>query len=146
MRARIQQLENKKLAERYLSTDTRLQGCLKKASTNSTRSKRRGLLPGNLQTTPGRGGTPRRRRHRGSSRCGGRHRGSSAPGLQRRLQRPIRQNSKGNKRCEYLAYPRVLHLATKLICRYQMEMGRLYSGLQDRKYQDKREYARPIED
>src|SRR3954466_3000749 len=26
------------------------------------------------------------------------------------------------------------------------EKGRLYSGMQDRKYQDKREYARPIED
>src|SRR3954471_17596501 len=47
---------------------------------------------------------------------------------------------------EYLVYPRVLRPATKLVCMYQMEMGRLYSGLQDRKYQDKREYARPIED
>ena len=46
---------------------------------------------------------------------------------------------------EYLIYPRVLRPATKLVCMYQMEMGRLYSGLQDRKYQDKREYARPIE-
>src|SRR3954469_19448850 len=97
MRARIQQLENKKLAERYLSTDTRIQSCLKKASTNTTRSKRRGLLLGNLQTTPGRGGTRRRIRHRGSSCWGGRYRGSSAPGLQRRLQRPIRQSNKGNK-------------------------------------------------
>src|SRR3954471_4459797 len=50
------------------------------------------------------------------------------------------------KQCEYLAYPRVLRPATKHLCMYQMEKGRLYSGLQDRKYQDKREYARPIED
>src|SRR3954471_9850327 len=90
----------------YLSTDTRLQGCLKKASTNTTRSKRRGLLPGNRQGTPGQRGTQRRRRHRGSP----------APGLQRRLQRPIRQNSKGNKSSEYLIYPRVLRLATKILC------------------------------
>src|SRR3954469_24477385 len=87
-----------------MSTDTRLQGCLKKASTNTTRSKRRGLLPGNRQGTPGQRGTQRR----------GRHRGSPAPGIQRRLQRPIRQNSKGNKSSEYLAYPRVLRPATKL--------------------------------
>src|SRR3954468_12917483 len=100
----------------------RIQGCLKKASTNTTRSKRRGLLPGNLQTTPSRRGTQRRRRHRGSP----------APGLQRRLQRPIRQNSKGIKAGEYLVYPRVLRPATKLICMYQMDRGRLYSGLQDR--------------
>src|SRR3954464_2191592 len=85
----------------------------------------RGLLPGNLQTTPGLG-------HRGSSRCGGRHRGTPAPGLQRRLQWPIRQNSKGNKSSEYLVYPRVLRPATKLLCMYRMERGRLYSGLQDR--------------
>src|SRR3954470_21488708 len=109
----------------YLSTDTRKQGCLKKASTKTPRSKRRGLLPGNLQTTPGLG-------HRGSSRCGGQHRGSPAPILQRRLQRPIRQNSKGNKAGEYLIYPRVLRPATKILCMYQMERGRLYSGLQDR--------------
>src|SRR3954469_17780303 len=109
MRARIQQLESTKSVEaRYLSTDTRIQGCLKKASTNNNRSKRRGLLPGNLQATPGQRGTRRRRRHRGSSRCGGRHRGSPTPGLQRRLQRLIRQNTKGNKAGEYLVYPRVL--------------------------------------
>ena len=42
--------------------------------------------------------------------------GSPAPGLQRRLQRPIRQNSKGNKAGEYLVYPRVLRPATKLLC------------------------------
>src|SRR3954464_4139937 len=76
----------------------------------------RGLLPGNLQTTPGLG-------HRGSSRCGGRHRGSPTPGLQRRLQRPIRQKSKGNKASEYLIYPRVLRPATKLLCMYQMKRG-----------------------
>ena len=46
-----------------------------------------------------------------------------APGLQRRLQRPIRQNSKGNKSSEYLIYPRVLCPATKLLCMYQMERG-----------------------
>src|SRR3954469_14617497 len=89
-----------------MSTDTRLQGCLKKASTNTTLSKRRGFLPGNRQGTPGQRGTQRRRRHRGSP----------APGLQRRLQRPIRQNSKGNKSSEYLIYPRVLRPATKLLC------------------------------
>src|SRR3954467_977905 len=33
---------------------------------------------------------------------------------------------------EYLVYPRVLRPATKLICMYQMDRGRLYSGLQDR--------------
>ena len=37
-----------------------------------------------------------------------------------------------NKAGEYLIYPRVLHPATKLLCMYQMERGRLYSGLQDR--------------
>src|SRR3954469_9587398 len=69
-----------------------------------------------LQTTPGLG-------HRGSSRCGCRCRGSPTPGLQRRLQRPIRKNSKGKKSSEYLIYPRVLRPATKLICKYQMERG-----------------------
>src|SRR3954467_12600203 len=54
--------------------------------------------------------------------------------------------NKGIKAGEYLIYPRVLRPATKLICMYQWIWGRLYSGLQDRKYQDKREYARPIED
>src|SRR3954466_4463236 len=49
--------------------------------------------------------------------------GTPAPGLQRRLQRPIRQNSKGNKSSEYLIYLRVLRPATKLICMYQMERG-----------------------
>src|SRR4051812_34669018 len=39
---------------------------------------------------------------------------------------------KGIKAGEYLVYPRVLRPATKLICMYQMEKGRLYSGLQDR--------------
>ena len=33
---------------------------------------------------------------------------------------------------EYLIYPRVLRPATKLICMYEMERGRLYSELQDR--------------
>src|SRR5437867_11852732 len=56
--------------QRYLSTHTKLQGCLKKASTNTTRSKRRGLLPGNRQGTPGQRGTRRRRRHRGSPALG----------------------------------------------------------------------------
>src|SRR3954469_8670009 len=52
MRARIQQLESTKSVEaRYLSTNTRIQGCLKKASTNTTRSKRRGLLPGTSKLT-----------------------------------------------------------------------------------------------
>src|SRR3954467_1144230 len=49
--------------------------------------------------------------------------GTPAPGLQRRLQWPIRQNSKGNKAGEYLVYPRVLRPATKLLCMYQMERG-----------------------
>src|SRR3954466_10291488 len=50
--------------------------------------------------------------------------GTPAPGLQRRLQRPIRQNSKGeNKACEYLVYPRVLRPATKHLCMYQMKRG-----------------------
>ena len=39
-----------------------------------TRSKRRDLLPGNLQTTPGRRGSPRRSRHL---------QGTPAPVLQR---------------------------------------------------------------
>src|SRR3954466_8812214 len=47
---------------------------------------------------------------------------------------------------EYLVYPRVLRLASKLICMYQMEMGRLYSGLQDRGTRIRGKYARPIED
>src|ERR1043165_2308876 len=89
-----------------MSTDTKIQCWLKKASTTTTRSKRRGLLPGNRQGTPGQRGTQCRRRHRGSP----------APGLQRRLQRPIRKNSKGNKSSEYLIYPRVLRPATKLLC------------------------------
>src|SRR3954465_1144706 len=76
-----------------------------------------------LQATPGQGGTRRR-----STLL----RGTPDPGLQRRLQRPIGQNSKGNKSSEYLVYPRVLRPATKLICMYQMDRGRLYSGLQDR--------------
>src|SRR4051812_17725658 len=59
------------------------------------------------QATPGQGGTRRR-----STLL----RGTPAPGLQRRLQRPIRQNSKGNKSSEYLIYPRVLRPATKLLC------------------------------
>src|SRR3954464_11327025 len=102
-----------------MSTDTRKQGCLKKASTKTTRSKRRGLLPGNLQTTPGLG-------HRGSSRCGGRHRGSPAPGLEGfsvdcsgRSGKTVKEIKAG----EYLVYPRVLRPATKLICMYQMERG-----------------------
>src|SRR3954464_15807051 len=101
----------------YLSTDKRIQGCLKKASTNTTRSKRRGLLPGNLQTTPDRRGTQRRRRHRGSP----------APGLQGsnvdcsgRSGKTIKGE---NKASEYLVYPRVLRPATKLLCMYQMERG-----------------------
>src|SRR4051812_7897268 len=53
-----------------------------------------------LQATPGQWGTRRR-----SSRL----RGTPAPGLQRRLQRPIRQNIRGKyNKGEYLAYPRVL--------------------------------------
>src|SRR3954463_1321051 len=99
----------------YLSTATRLQGCLKKATTNTTRSKRRGLLPGNRQATLGQRGTRRRSRLLLES---------PAPGLQRRLQRPIRQNNKGeNKAGEYLVYPQVLRPATKLLCKYQMERG-----------------------
>src|SRR3954463_7853852 len=112
--------------QRYLSTDTRIKGCLKKASTNTTRSKRRGLLPGNRQGTPGQRGTQHHRRHRGSP----------APGLQGsnvdcsgRSGKTIKGE---NKAGEYLIYPRVLRPATKLLCGYQMERGRLYSGLQDR--------------
>src|SRR3954467_3999918 len=86
--------------------------CLKKASTKQQRSKRRGLLPGNLQTTPGQRGTRRRRRHRGSSCCGGRHRGSPAPRLQGSNVDCSGRSGKtikgGNKAGEYLAYLRVL--------------------------------------
>src|SRR3954470_22874723 len=85
--------------------------------------RKAGPLSWELQATPGQGGTRRR-----STLLWG----TPAPGLQRRLQRPIRQNSKGNKSNEYLIYPRVLRPATKLLCMYQMERGRLYSGLQDR--------------
>src|SRR3954470_21951855 len=56
---------------------------------------------GASETTPGPG-------QRGSRRSSIRLRGTPAPRLQRRLQRPIRQNSKGNKAGEYLVYPRVL--------------------------------------
>src|SRR3954465_583133 len=98
----------------YLSTDTRTKGCLKKASTNTTRSKRRGLLPGNRQGTPGQRGTQRRRRHRGSP----------APGLQGfnvdcsgRSCKTIKWE---NKAGEYLVFPRVLRPTTKLLCMYQM--------------------------
>ena len=121
---------------------------LEKASTNNIRGidrKGEASCLGTSKLLLVKGGTRRRRRHRGSSRRGGRHLGSSAPGLHRQLQRPIRQNSKGNKSSEYLIYPRVLRPATKLM-HYQMERGKLYSGLQDSKYKDKREYARPIED
>src|SRR3954470_12625166 len=90
-----------------------------------------------LQATTGQGGTRRR-----STLLWG----TPAPGLQRRLQRPIRQNSKGNKSSEYLIYPRVLRLATKLICMYQWIGGRLYSGLQDRSTRVRGKYARPIKD
>src|SRR4051812_7491050 len=69
---------------------------------------------GTTETTPGQSGTRRRSRLRW---------GTPAPGLHRRLQRPIRQNSKGNKAGEYLVYPRVLRPATKLLCMYQMERG-----------------------
>src|SRR3954463_13971436 len=122
-----------------MSTDTRLHGCLKKASTKSTtieKARPPAWEPPNYSWSWSSGIFTLRWSASGTP----------APGLQRRLQRPIRQNSKGNKNSEYLAYPRVLRPATKLICMSQMEMGRLYSGLQDRKYQDKREYARPIED
>src|SRR3954469_937852 len=60
--------------------------CLKKASTNHIRdTDRKGEASclGASETTPGQRGTRRR-----SSRL----RGTPAPGLQRRLQRPIRQN------------------------------------------------------
>src|SRR3954470_21876831 len=43
--------------------------------------------------------------------------------LQRRLQRPIRQNSKGNKSSEYLISPRALRPATKLICSIKWNWG-----------------------
>src|SRR3954467_11610114 len=102
-----------------------MQGCLKKASTNTTRSKTRGLLPGNLQTTPGLG-------HQGSSRCGGRHREllllDSNVDCSGRSGKTVKEIKAG----EYLVYPRVLRPATKLLCMYQMDRGRLYSGLQDR--------------
>ena len=112
---------------------------LDKASTNNIRGTDRKARPPTweLQASPGQWGTRRRSRLR---------RGTHAPGLHRQLQRPIRQNRKrGSKAGEYLIYPRVLHPATKLM-HYQMDWGRLYSGLQDSKYKDKREYARPIED
>src|ERR1041385_7582692 len=75
-RARIQQLESTKLAEAIVSQYRHKVHmiCLKKASTNNNRSKRRGLLPGNLRTTPGRQVT----------RCRSRHLwGTPAPGRQR---------------------------------------------------------------
>src|SRR3954464_12066428 len=88
------------------------------ASRNNIRDKdrnRRGLLPRNRQATPGQRGTRRRNRLL---------RGSPAPGLQRRLKRPIRQNKKReNKAGEYLVYPRVLRPATKHLCMYQIERG-----------------------
>src|ERR1043165_9211805 len=49
--------------------------------------------------------------------------GTPAPGLQPRLRRPIRQNSKGNKSIEYIIYPRVLHPATKLLCILKWKAG-----------------------
>src|ERR1041385_1950256 len=57
-RARIQQLESTKLAEAIVSEYRHRVHmiCLKKAITNNNRSKWRGLLPGNLQTTPGQRG------------------------------------------------------------------------------------------
>src|ERR1041385_6385173 len=86
--------------------------CIKKPSTKTQRSKRWALLPGNLQTTHGQRGTRRRRRHRGSSRCGGRHRESHAPRLQGsnvdcsgRSGKTIKGE---NRSVEYLAYPQVL--------------------------------------
>src|SRR3954464_4598276 len=89
---------------------------LEKASTNNIRGTDRKARPPawELQASPGQWGTRRRSRLR---------RGTPAPGIQRRLQRPIRKNSKGNKSSEYLIYPRVLRPATKLICMYQMERG-----------------------
>src|SRR3954466_11349545 len=103
-----------------MSTDTRKQGCLKKASTKiNTIEKARppaweppnySWSKGELDIVDG----------IGDLHLGGRCRGSPAPGLQRRLQRPIRQNSKGNKSGEYLVYPRVLCPASKILCMYQM--------------------------
>src|SRR3954470_20214671 len=122
-----------------MSTNTRIQGCLKKASTKTTTSEKArppAWEPPNYSWSWSSGIFTLRWSASGTP----------SPGLQRRLQRSIRQNSKGNKSSEYLIYPQVLRPATKLICMYQMEIGRLYNGLQDRKYQDKREYARPIED
>src|SRR3954469_1533259 len=75
--------------------------------TSEIQIERRGLLPGNRQATPGQWGTRRRSRLLLES---------PAPGLQRRLQRPIRQNNKGIKAGEYLIYPRVLRPAAKLLC------------------------------
>src|SRR3954469_22579996 len=116
-----------------------MQGCLKKASTNTTRSKRRGLLPGNLQTTPGLG-------HRGSSHCGGRHRELLLLGSNVDCNGRSSKTVKEIKAGEYIIYPRVLRPTTKLLCMYQMERGRLYSGMQDRNTRIRWKYARPIED
>ena len=60
-----------------------------------------------LQATPGQWGTRRRSRLRW---------GTPAPELQRRLQRPIRKNSKGNKSSEYLVYPQVVQLLNLYAC------------------------------
>src|SRR4051812_16205028 len=101
----------------------RIQGCLKKASTKTTTIEKArpparkppnySWSKGELDVVEGIGVFTLRWSASGTP----------APGLQRRLQRPIRQNSKGNKAGEYLVYPRVLRPATKLLCMYQMERG-----------------------
>src|SRR3954467_7463632 len=113
MRARIQQLESTKLAEAKVSEykHKKTRGALRRLA--QTQHDRKGeasclgtsklllvLVIGDLHVVVvGIGNS-----------CSWTRR------LQRRLQRPIRQNSKGNKSSEYLIYPRVLRPATKLLC------------------------------
>src|SRR3954466_6779648 len=89
------------------------------------------------QGTPGQRGIRRRRRHRGTP----------APGLQGSNVDCSGRSGKTvkgeNKAGEYLVYPRVLRPAAKHLCMYQMERGGYIVDCKNRKYQDKREYARP---
>ena len=118
----------------YLSTDTRIQGCLKKASTkinNDRKARPPAWEPPNYSWPKGELDVV--------DGIGGLHVAVVIIGVLLLLGSNVDcrgrsgKTEKGeNKAGEYLIYPRVLRPATKLLCMYQMERGRLYSGLQDR--------------
>src|SRR3954465_7223068 len=117
----------------YLSTDTRIQGCLKKASTkinNDRKARPPAWEPPNYSWSKGELDVV--------EGIGGLHVAVVGVGDLLLLVSNVDCSSRSGKTvkeikaCECLVYPRVLRPATKLLCMYQMERGRLYSGLQDR--------------